>query len=236
MYQMIWFKFHKDMCLTLSIRHHFFQLTHWGRNKMNATSQTTFSKCIFFNENGYIFIKFSLKYVRKGPIDNNPALFQIMAWRRPGDKPLSEPMMDSLLTHICVTRPQWVNTLEPKQNGRHFADGIITNGDPIHWRTCVSHCPDVLIRNWRTFRECRFQRNMTISSFPNPCLMTSSNGTFFKNNLLVMSYCNKDIEQFLMAPNRYLNQCWLQIIGIHPYPSRYNCIEKATFMMAKNIM
>ena len=31
-----------------------------------------------------------------------------MAWRRPGDKPLSEPMMVSLLTHICVTRPQRV--------------------------------------------------------------------------------------------------------------------------------
>ena len=31
-----------------------------------------------------------------------------MAWRRPGDKPLSEPIMVSLLTHICVTRPQWV--------------------------------------------------------------------------------------------------------------------------------
>ena len=31
-----------------------------------------------------------------------------MVWRRPGDKPLSEPMMVSLLTHICVTRPQWV--------------------------------------------------------------------------------------------------------------------------------
>ena len=32
-----------------------------------------------------------------------------MAWRRPGDKPLSEPMMVSLPTHICVTRPQWVD-------------------------------------------------------------------------------------------------------------------------------
>ena len=31
-----------------------------------------------------------------------------MAWRRPGDMPLSELMMVSLLTHICVTRPQWV--------------------------------------------------------------------------------------------------------------------------------
>ena len=32
-----------------------------------------------------------------------------MAWRRTGDKPLSEPRMESFLTHICVTRPQWVN-------------------------------------------------------------------------------------------------------------------------------
>ena len=64
--------------------------------------------CILFNENCCILIKFSLKYVRKVPIDNNPALIQIMAWRRSGDTLLSEPMMVSLLTHICVTRPQWV--------------------------------------------------------------------------------------------------------------------------------
>ena len=36
-----------------------------------------------------------------------------MAWRRPGDKPLSEPMMVSLPMHICVTRPQCVNKLPP---------------------------------------------------------------------------------------------------------------------------
>ena len=66
-------------------------------------------KCIFFNGNLWIAIKISLKFVPKGPINNVPALVQIMAWSRPGDKPLSEPMMISLLTHICVTRPQWVN-------------------------------------------------------------------------------------------------------------------------------
>ena len=65
-------------------------------------------KCIFSNENAWISLKFSLKFVPKGPINNNPALVQIMAWRRSGDKPLSEPMMIGLPTHICVTRPQWV--------------------------------------------------------------------------------------------------------------------------------
>ena len=66
-------------------------------------------KCIFLNENVLISIKISLKFVPKGQLNNIPALVQTMAWRRPGDKPLSEPMMVILLTHICVTRPQWVN-------------------------------------------------------------------------------------------------------------------------------
>ena len=63
-------------------------------------------KLFFLNENVRILIKISLTVVPKGSINNNPALVQIIAWRRSGDKPLSEPMMVSLLTHICVTRPQ----------------------------------------------------------------------------------------------------------------------------------
>ena len=68
-------------------------------------------KCIFLNENIWISIKVLLKFVSKGQINNIPALIQIMAWRIPGDKPLSELMMVSLPTDICVTRPQWVNML-----------------------------------------------------------------------------------------------------------------------------
>ena len=63
-------------------------------------------KWIFLNENVIISIEITLKSVPKGPINNIPALVQIMAWRRPGDKPLSEPMMVRLPTHIFVTRPQ----------------------------------------------------------------------------------------------------------------------------------
>ena len=66
-------------------------------------------KCIFVNGNIWISIKISLKIVPEVLINNIPALVHIMAWRRPGDKPLSEPMLVSLLTHICLTRPQWVN-------------------------------------------------------------------------------------------------------------------------------
>ena len=65
-------------------------------------------KWIFLNENVWISINISLKFVPRGLVNNIPTLVQVMAWRRPGDKPLSEPMMVRLPTHICVTRPQWV--------------------------------------------------------------------------------------------------------------------------------
>ena len=87
-------------------------------------------KRIFFNENVWISIKISLKFVPKGPINNIPALVQIMAWRRPGDKPLSEPMTVSLPTHICVTRPQWVNTIrnDVSQWAVLWRESMVCNG------------------------------------------------------------------------------------------------------------
>ena len=66
-------------------------------------------KRIFMNENIRISIHISLKFVPKGLINNIRALVQVMAWRRPGAKPLSGPMMVKSPMHICVTRPQWVN-------------------------------------------------------------------------------------------------------------------------------
>ena len=68
-------------------------------------------KRIFLTENVWISIKISMKFIPKGLINNIPALVQMMAWRRSGDKSLSEPMMVSLPTHICVTRPQWVKLI-----------------------------------------------------------------------------------------------------------------------------
>ena len=49
-------------------------------------------KCTFLNENDRIPFQISLKIVPRSPIDNKPALVQIIAWRQLGDKPLSGPM------------------------------------------------------------------------------------------------------------------------------------------------
>ena len=62
-------------------------------------------KLILLSDNFRIAIKISPKFVPKGPINNNPALVQIMARDQPGTKPLSAPAMVRLLMHICITWP-----------------------------------------------------------------------------------------------------------------------------------
>ena len=78
----------------------------WDWDKTTAISQTTLSNAFSWMQNVWISIKkihWSL-FLRV----NIPPLVQRMTWRRSRDKPLSEPMMFSSLTHICVTRPPWV--------------------------------------------------------------------------------------------------------------------------------
>ena len=69
--------------------------THLPLDKKPSLWQTTFSNS-FLNETNRIAIQISLKFVPWSPIENKPALVQIMVWRRTGDKPLHEPMMTQL--------------------------------------------------------------------------------------------------------------------------------------------
>ena len=105
------------------------------RPRQNGRLFTDTFKRFFLNENISILIKNSLKFVPKGSINNNPALVLIMAWRRPGDKPLSEPMLVRSLTHICVTRPQWVN-----QDYHPSSEPILT----YHQRSSYNHLREIL--------------------------------------------------------------------------------------------
>ena len=103
--------YHKSYILKIiqPIFQGFIKLTHWGRDKMATIFQTPFSNG-FSRMKMYEFLSnFHLSFESRGPINNIRALFQIMAWRRPGNKPLSETMMVSLLRNICITLPQWVN-------------------------------------------------------------------------------------------------------------------------------
>ena len=74
-------------------------LTHWGRDKMDAISQTTFPSAFSWMKMFDFWLKFHWSLSRRG-INNISSLVQIMAWRRPGGKPLSEPMIISLPTYM----------------------------------------------------------------------------------------------------------------------------------------
>ena len=77
------------------------RLTHLPLEKMAAILADDIFKHIFLNENIRIVIQISLNVVPMGLIDNTPALVQVMAWRRTGDKPLPEAMMTQF-ANVCM--------------------------------------------------------------------------------------------------------------------------------------
>ena len=99
-------------------------------------------KWIFLNENVWIPIEISHKFVPKGSINNNPVLFQIMAWRRPGDNHylnqwwlvhwriyvslgLNElngiiPLTDQWRDYLILE--SWFPHFQMDKNNRHFKD------------------------------------------------------------------------------------------------------------------
>ena len=115
-------------------------------------------KLIFLKENDCINFD-SLRFVPKGPINKIPSLVQTVAWSRPGDKPLSQSMMVSSLTHIhvcalglngskCYTRYRFVtfeNTfLEARAHLRFFFFlNIILKGNYISSNSIFCHEIDI---------------------------------------------------------------------------------------------
>ena len=60
---------------------------------MATISADNIFKSLFLYENRCILIQISLKFAPSGPMDNKPALVQIMAWHQTSNKPLSETIM-----------------------------------------------------------------------------------------------------------------------------------------------
>ena len=80
-------------------------------------------------------MKNSQKFVGNGPTNNIVALVQIIAWCRPGDKLLFEPVMVSLSTHICVIRPQWIYNA--------YLQTV------AYWNVCYVYVSNMVFSKWR---------------------------------------------------------------------------------------
>ena len=151
----------KSMLPTLKLESGHDALKHWQNGRHFADN---ILKWVFRNENIWISLRILLNFVSKVSVNSIPAMVQIMAWHRPGDKSLSEPMMVSLLMHICVTRPQWVKVV------------ITGSKEVVIMTTYVSACCDDKVGIMTTFRvfSCLFldgmYYGMALSIYPSVCL------------------------------------------------------------------
>ena len=127
----------------------------------------------------------------------------MMAWRRPGNTPLSEPMMVCLLRHICVTQPHWVNTLRVRQNGCHFVEQIficISLVIPMHAVQSIECTVDM----WIVATICDGLVAGYNLLWPSDSKWWHRSGSTLAQ---VMAWCPT-------APSHYLNQCWLIIKSV----------------------
>ena len=89
---------------------------------------------------------FRRRHFQHFPIKNIPSLVQIMACCRPGNKPLSEPMMVRLRTYKCVTQPQWVNKMETNVYDPNFTE--MPNSQSIIIYLCNGLAPNKPFSHW----------------------------------------------------------------------------------------
>ena len=129
----------------------------------------------------WISIKISLKFVPKGPINNIPVLVQIMAGRRPGNKPLSERLLDHWRIYASVMPV----TFRQRNctNFNSLGSRICVNKSRHHWfRWCFARCSapiHYLYQSWLIVDlniGDKFQWNFKMKQFCNK-----------KNNLNVLS-------------------------------------------------
>ena len=113
--------------------------TNWGREKIAAISQMTFSIVFCWMKIYEFRLRFHWSFVHNVRINNNSALVQIMAWRRRGDMPLSEPMMISSLTPICIA---WIRAVRHRTAVRHSSYHLLCMLEwsvSGHCSVCINH-------------------------------------------------------------------------------------------------
>ena len=132
-----------------------------------------------------------------------------MAWRRPGDKPLSEAMVVSLLTHICVTRPQWVK-IQIKLLTLLFIVNICNWGWQVDWYHVMSALGQFYVAIW--CGNCLLKCHQLAISLLHPC--DKSDYTIFGQISLafvgvlriLILLCHDDVIKWKLFP-RYWPLC-----------------------------
>ena len=113
-----------------------------------------------------------------------------MVWHQPGDKPLSELLMDRSSLHICITRPQWVNSLWP-------SDAIWRHNLLAQLMACCLMAPSHYLNHcWLLFSQVLWHS-------PESNFTASDQATVF-----IMSWGDKKNILLNLVPNLYYRDLW----------------------------
>ena len=151
-----------------------------------------------------------------------------MAWCRTGGKALSEPLMLSFLTHICVTRrPQWGMILYiPRRNSIYSYLGHINASITIQTTKCLCNNPRKLTTSitigciFKVWKRRTCMRCLSDQSNLGDTLHTLADlGAIVR----VMSWCQTDPKQ-----------CYITITGF--LGTKHNAIEIKTHTYSRSKM
>ena len=151
-------------------------------------------------------------------------MVQIMFWRRPGDKSLSEPMMMSSLTHICVTWPQW------DYNCHHMTYQRYLSAENLSPRHALNSCIDWLPRDYHVTltTSCRSWAFLYWQWLAKPTLLnTNTNISKSKLDENIYPCCNLSYSLFrvtVVIPSTAIDQVlclcfWISKLATSQYLS-----------------
>ena len=131
-------------------------------------------KSIFVNEKNGISIWISLKFILKGPIDDKPALVEVMAWPQIGNKPLPELMLtqftDEYMWHheLIITTCQFYPYISGLFDW-HWSNHMIVMQP---WRMWVNQCDG-------TYKLTKTKHNKIVCMFYGICCTLWETGLVF---------------------------------------------------------
>ena len=104
-------------------------ITCWFNSSARGRFQQNFRWVIFklisVTDGWGISCKIALRWTPLDLTDDKSTLVQVMAWCRQATSHYLSQCWPKSMSPNGITRPQWVNTLKPRQSGCHFTDDIL---------------------------------------------------------------------------------------------------------------
>ena len=141
-----------------------------------------------------------------------------MAWHRPGELPLSEPLMVSLMMQICVTWPQWVNV-------DSFC--YLLNGDKRQYIMAGISLDDLRCLYWQGnwLTPWIFEWNYSYIIFKRILVIS---GWGISHEIALISHDQSTLVQVMawrrQATSHYLSQCWPRSLSSYGV-TRPQCVK-----------